>query len=182
MQSVTKLPAEWTNKFTVVHQRLLIAALRELEWPQAISEIYRVLKPGGWVQLFELESGISGPAIAKHFEMIYRLSDIQGTMWRNITKRLPDFLKESGFINLHQDPRRTPVGAWAGKDGVVGKKNLLGALRGMKAPILKNGGLGLVSSEAEYDKLLEEVSEESEAIEGSGLTWVMFWAQKPEEA
>ncbi len=179
VHSVTNLPTEWTNKFTVVHQRLLIAALREHEWRQAVSEIYRVLKPGGWVQLFEWEGWVSGPALAKHLEMIYRFSEKQGTMWRNITKCLPEFLKETGFINLCQDPRKTPIGAWAGQDGIDGKDNTLGVMRGMKAPMLKNGDLGL-SSEAEYDKLLAEASEEFDSTQGSETSYVMFWAQKPE--
>lgn len=38
--SVINLPREWINKFTVVHQRLLIAGLRRQEWEQAIREMY----------------------------------------------------------------------------------------------------------------------------------------------
>jgi len=182
VHSVLNLPAEWTNKFTVVHQRLLIAGLREHEWRQAISEMYRVLKPGGWVQLFEMEIWVSGPALAKHLETLYRLADKQGTMWRNITKRIPGFLKESGFINLRQDVRKTPLGAWAGQDGVDGKENLLGLMHGLKTPMLTSGGLGLVNSEAEYDQLVEEASEEFDSTQGSATTWVMFWAHKPEAA
>ncbi|KAF8187573.1 hypothetical protein K438DRAFT_1764736 [Mycena galopus ATCC 62051] len=44
--SVTSLPADWTNRFTFVHQRLLVIALQISEWPQSLAEIYRVLRPG----------------------------------------------------------------------------------------------------------------------------------------
>ncbi|KAI9021562.1 S-adenosyl-L-methionine-dependent methyltransferase [Phycomyces nitens] len=41
------------NTFDFVHMRLLIVAFRRHEWNQVINEIYRVLKPGGYVQLVE---------------------------------------------------------------------------------------------------------------------------------
>lgn len=179
--SVTALPTEWTNKFTLVHQRLVIGGLRKREWEDAISEIYRVLKPGGWIQLFEMKIWTSGPALAKHLELLYRFSNDQGTMWRDITSRIPDFLQQSGFVDLHQDTRSTPLGAWAGQDGIDGKENLLTIMRGIKTPILKGGGYGIVGSEAEYDELVEEVSGELDDTPGSKTLWTMFWAQKPVE-
>lgn len=181
VQSVLNLPLDWANKFTVVHQRLLIAGLRTYEWEKAINEMYRVLKPGGWVQLFELEIWTSGPALAKHREVLYRHSDRQETMWRNVTKRIPDFLKQSGFINLHRDARATPLGVWAGRDGIDARENVLSIFRGLKTPILKGGGYGIINSEAEYDSLLEGIREEFDHTPGSEAVWVMFWAQKPKE-
>lgn len=35
--------------------RLLVLALREEEWPTAISELIRVAKPGGMIQLLEMD-------------------------------------------------------------------------------------------------------------------------------
>ncbi|KAI8883266.1 S-adenosyl-L-methionine-dependent methyltransferase [Backusella circina FSU 941] len=41
------------NSFDFVHMRLMIAALRSTEWPLVLTEIRRVLKPGGLLQLVE---------------------------------------------------------------------------------------------------------------------------------
>jgi ubiquinone/menaquinone biosynthesis C-methylase UbiE len=41
------------NSFDFIHMRLLIAALRSNEWPIVLTEIRRVLKPGGLLQLVE---------------------------------------------------------------------------------------------------------------------------------
>lgn len=46
------LPYE-DNTFDFVHMRQLVVALRSNEWLTVIQEIYRVLKPGGLIQLVE---------------------------------------------------------------------------------------------------------------------------------
>ena len=51
--SVTSLPASWTNKFSFINQRSLVAALRIQDWPVALQELQRTLLPGGQVQLTE---------------------------------------------------------------------------------------------------------------------------------
>ena len=52
--SVTDLPASWTNRFNFVNQRLLLAALTNADWTRALSELHRVLAPGGHIQLGEV--------------------------------------------------------------------------------------------------------------------------------
>ncbi|KAG1455803.1 hypothetical protein G6F56_006980 [Rhizopus delemar] len=47
------------NTFDFVHMRLLVYALREEEWPVAIKEAIRVVKPGGMLQF--VESGLKLP-------------------------------------------------------------------------------------------------------------------------
>ena len=49
LASVTELPSAWTNRYKFVHQSLLTAALQKPQWEIALSEIHRVLQPGGWV-------------------------------------------------------------------------------------------------------------------------------------
>ncbi|XP_006458606.1 hypothetical protein AGABI2DRAFT_176879 [Agaricus bisporus var. bisporus H97] len=178
-QSVLDLPKEWTNKFTLVHQRLLSSGLRRHEWEPAVKELYRVVKPGGWVQMFELRIWTSGSALAKHWDLFYKFGNDVGLMFRDISIKLPDFLKQSGFVDIHEDTCSTPFGAWANRDGVDGKENLLELLQGFKTPILRGGGYGVVGSEAEYDELLEEIKKEVDVTPGSKALWAMFWARKP---
>src|SRR5258708_892443 len=33
------------------HQRLLVAAIPTAQWPQVVSELVRITRPGGWVEL-----------------------------------------------------------------------------------------------------------------------------------
>lgn len=43
------------NHFDLVHMRILILALRADEWPNAVKEALRVVKPGGVLQLMEYD-------------------------------------------------------------------------------------------------------------------------------
>jgi hypothetical protein len=180
-QSTLNFPEGWANKFTLAHQRLLIAGFRRHEWEQAIGEMYRIIKPGGWIQLFELKKWTSGPALAKHTDMLYKWSDDIGIMYRDIAIQIPKFLEQSGFVDIHENTRGYPMGVWAGQDGVDGKENTLGVLKGHKTPILRGGGYGVVESEVEYDELLDEIGREMDVTPGSTAVWTMFWARKPIE-
>lgn len=46
----TKLPFE-NNTFDYVFQRFQASCFRVDEWPNALRELIRVTKPGGWVEL-----------------------------------------------------------------------------------------------------------------------------------
>jgi ubiquinone/menaquinone biosynthesis C-methylase UbiE len=52
------LPYE-DNSFDMIHMRLMIVALRANEWEQVLTEIRRVLKPGGLLQLVESDFTVS---------------------------------------------------------------------------------------------------------------------------
>ncbi|KAK0531589.1 hypothetical protein OC834_002907 [Tilletia horrida] len=41
------------NHFDFVQMRFFTGALKVEEWPEAIAELHRIIKPGGWVQLVE---------------------------------------------------------------------------------------------------------------------------------
>ncbi|EKM83133.1 hypothetical protein AGABI1DRAFT_89727 [Agaricus bisporus var. burnettii JB137-S8] len=168
-QSVLDLPKEWTNKFTLVHQRLLISGLRRHEWEPQLSKSY-----------IESSNQVDGfNSLAKYWDLLCKFGDDAGLMFRDLAIKLPGFLKQSGFVDIHEDTFGTPLGAWANRDGVDGKDDILGILQGFKTPILRGGGYSVVGSEAEYDGLLQEISKEVDVTPGSTALWTTFWARKP---
>src|SRR5436305_1235629 len=52
------LPFE-DNKFDYVHQRMRYSEYKKEEWKDAIAEIVRVTKVGGWIELIESDMDIS---------------------------------------------------------------------------------------------------------------------------
>ncbi|OBZ69445.1 hypothetical protein A0H81_10641 [Grifola frondosa] len=107
--TVTKLPEDWTNSFALVHQRLLIAALQAHEWVEACSEIYRVLTPGGWVQLGEVGSPKAGVVTEKHLSLLHTLLTAKGLL-RDIAIHLPKMLETAGFVGVSVEERKVTLG------------------------------------------------------------------------
>lgn len=182
--SVLALPPSWTSSFTLIHQRLLVAALREAEWARAFEEMRRALVPGGWVQLCELGefygTDAAGPASAKQLALLRALHDARGLML-DCAKNIPTMLEAAGFVDIRVDVRKIELGKWAGPDGVEARDNVLGVFRGIKTPVMKAGGLGIVTNEQELDDMLVEVEKEWDNTPGVHQTFYMICAQKPVE-
>lgn len=53
--SVTSVPQDWSDKFDFVHQRFLIVGLPRSVWYSVMSELFHVLKPGGHIELIDLD-------------------------------------------------------------------------------------------------------------------------------
>jgi hypothetical protein len=53
-------------------------------------------------------------------------------MLRDIALQLPEILKQIGFIDIHEATRRIPSNPSRGQDGVDGKMDIMGDLRGYK--------------------------------------------------
>lgn len=176
--TITKLPMIWSNKFNLIHQRLLVAALREGEWQLALAEMMRGLLPGGWVQLGEVGSWSAGPFTSTHLRLVQQLFKAKGLML-DCARHIPDMLRASGFVNIQTVERTIPLGKWAGEEGVKARDNFIGVFKGIKTPILNAGGLGVVETEAEFDALLESVEKEWDNTRDSTIEFHVFYAQKP---
>lgn len=176
--SVLDMPSAWTNTFDLVHQRLLIAALRRSEWPIALSQIFRILKPGGWVQLAEVgKMHLQGPKTLQHESLLSKLF-AHRDMLRDCASHLPVMLIEAGFSDVRVETRLILLGKRGGKDGEDARDNFMGVYRGMKTPILKAGGLGFFGSEVEFDNFMDEMEDEWD--EGAPVReFTVFLARKP---
>ncbi|KAF8145679.1 S-adenosyl-L-methionine-dependent methyltransferase, partial [Mycena galopus ATCC 62051] len=183
VESVTSLPSEWTDTFTLVHQRLLMMALQVPEWPQALGEIYRVLLPGGWVQLGEailIEGGNPDkPCMEKVLSLTRSLAKSRN-LDVDCASHMPAMLETAGFVDLKVERRILQLGKWGGADGIACAMNHAAMFRGLKTPALQAGGDGKVATELEYDALINGMEKEWDEIPGTPVEFVTFWARKPE--
>ena len=171
IHSVTSLPLSWHSTFAYVHQRLLMAALTTSMWKSAISEMFRVLRPGGWVELLENGTPPSvGPYSAKLEAMARALWYHKGLMYDHEHK-LPSILSETGFTKIHVDRRVISLRQ------VDRNRAMADVMYGMKTPMLKAGGFGLVSSAEEYDDVVARASKEWRENDGV-ITMLTFIATK----
>lgn len=157
--STTDLMKDWSGQFDFVHQRYLVAALLVDEWPEAISEIYRVLKPDGHVQLIELHMTDvinAGPAFSRAAKLFDDVLHKRGLL-PDCAKQLGRMLGNAGFVDIVTLDKRVPAGISEGEMGTLGEVTILGAFRRMIPVFLTEG---LVSSEDEIMELIADVERE----------------------
>ncbi|KAJ6004699.1 hypothetical protein N7540_013068 [Penicillium herquei] len=135
------LPWTFTEKFDLVHLRILACAFSPEETDQLMEQIYENLEPGGWVEQMEIHPTIycddkSVPAdnvlfnIGPRFDAAARKSgkpmDTMNTMRASIEK--------AGFVDVHERNVKWPIGPWP-KDRTLkelGSVNLSHWLTGME--------------------------------------------------
>lgn len=179
--NVLNMPTDWANRFTFVHQRLLIDALKYDEWKPAVENLYRVTAPGGWAQFCEANVVTHmvnfGPVTNRFMELYDKLGKTTGHDFL-CSLRIAPLMKEAGFVNVKVEHRLTPFGEWNGDMGVTSAKNTIGVFRGFKTPILNMGGLGIVKNEEEYDTLMDEMEAEWKTTPGPAVGWYIIIGQK----
>ncbi|KAJ4465077.1 hypothetical protein J3R30DRAFT_2951639 [Lentinula aciculospora] len=148
--SITKLPnPEWNNRFSYIHQRLLIGAMNDTLWRSAVAEIFRVLKPGGWVELLEIDFKLLRWGVGPHSK---RLAGLIRDMCAgrgvivDLNVYLPALLKGAGFLEVQCLPRRVQIGgekvdqSVSRSDSVEGDLDRAGLENGgSDEAVLKNG-------------------------------------------
>lgn len=176
--SVTKLPDEWSDTFILVNQRLLIAALQTAEWSRALGEIYRVLAPGGWVQLGEAGDISAGPVTKKYVSLLEKLFTARGLLL-HCSRQLPDMLRRAGFERIAIETKTIPLGKWGGSVGMDARDNFMGVFRGMKTPILRSGGFGFVETEDDWEMWMNAMEQEWDETPGAEIPFTLFCGMKP---
>ncbi|CAO3702879.1 unnamed protein product [Rhizopus stolonifer] len=96
------------NTFDFVCMRLLVAALREGEWPIAIKELIRVTKPGGMIQSTEIDITLPKDKSSPHYKFVNALSSLSISKGQNprIALELERLFSENDNITIIQSEYR----------------------------------------------------------------------------
>ncbi|KAF8993320.1 S-adenosyl-L-methionine-dependent methyltransferase [Cyathus striatus] len=173
--SVLSLPPKWTDRFTIVHQRLVVDGLRCTEWPQALKELHRVTKPGGWLELCETPDWSAGPINEKWKELLRDVYNDLGLVLDG-GKDIECIMRNTGFVDLQVVERTVPLGTWGGKDGKMQSDNLMEVWRGMGRVVLEASKNG-VRTEQELNGWLRELEKEYKEFQGT-ISWVICFGRK----
>lgn len=188
VQSITSLPGDWTSKFDFVNQSLVAIALKRPDWPKALAELYRVLKPGGYVQLTELTTYPPFPKTSPPPEMpdkdilqvMHRLSKMMDYL-EHPTIEIPRMLEDVGFREISTDlkPRPTLGKRFGGEHGAEALEVSRWGMAAVKDITLLNDGFGIVRNGEEFDVLMDHHVKECEEFGLPGWEYCFITARKP---
>lgn len=115
--------------FDFVFQRFLYLGLTVDDWPIALKELRRVMKPGAWIELFEpcMRVHRAGPRTREVMRWISRLlQEERGLDFDFAGEKMKEMCaKELGFINVRLDRLSIPVGSWGGRVGQAMAENMV---------------------------------------------------------
>lgn len=180
--SVLALPKGWERTFDFVHQRLLGSALKSAEWSVALSQLFHVLKPRGWVQLGdfgEWSKGAGPESACTKLKRLHKAFYESRGFSSEISLILPRLLREAGFVSVFVEVLSISLGKSAGEKGSDGARNSMAFFRAVKEPILRDGGYEMVGSGDEYDGLIDNVEKEWKETEGHDVEFHIICAQRP---
>ena len=105
----------WHNTFDLVHQRLLVWGIGATEWNNVVRNLADAVKPGGVLQLVEVEWVLSSysneQTQQKKLAKVQEWSTESSGMDVHIWKRFPEILKGLGFQDLESKTYSLGYGA-----------------------------------------------------------------------
>ncbi|KAG0344100.1 hypothetical protein BG004_004748 [Podila humilis] len=130
--------------FDYVYQRFLYLGLTVDDWPLALKELRRVMKPGGWIELFEpcMRVHRAGPQTREVMRWVSRLLqeergldfDFAGEKMQRLCAS-----EEIGFENVRLERLSIPVGPWGGRVGEAMAENMVLMFQNLKSVLLEIG-------------------------------------------
>ncbi|KAH9845121.1 Methyltransferase domain [Teratosphaeria destructans] len=108
--------------FDLINSRLLAEGIDAARWPSYVVDLKNLLKPGGWLQMVELELKIQSNNGGLQYSMNEPLF-----LWQSwyeigmrchgkeprIGRRLGELMRQAGFERVHAPPaKQLPIGTW----------------------------------------------------------------------
>ncbi|KAI7889589.1 uncharacterized protein EV154DRAFT_514238 [Mucor mucedo] len=164
------------DQFDFVKQRLVTASFTLADWKRVIEELVRVTKPGGYIQLLEIDYNTFnlGPN-GKAWELqLLQTAREKRNMEPRMALYLPDMLKSAGLIDVSSKLVSIPLGSWGLDLGSLWKHNME-MFADSSSPLLSK----LVGiSESEYRRRWRDMFEEVKDKKAFSNIHAA-WGQKP---
>jgi SAM-dependent methyltransferase len=127
--------------FDFVHQRLMFTGVPVKSWPALVSELVRIVRPGGWIELVEgaTEFLPTTAAMDQLTERLRRLNRARGLDSTSIVhSRIDDYLARAGAREVERRTVELPLGDWAGRIGSL----MASDIRALFQRLCEAGALG----------------------------------------
>lgn len=131
----------YDKKFDFIHARMLVLGIHD--WPRFFRQAWDNLKPGGWIELHELQLPChcddgSAPRESPFIEWSYKLVEAAAMAGIDASscESFETQLQDQGFVNLKHELIKWPIGSWpkGKKEKDIGRwmqENTLQGLQGL---------------------------------------------------
>ncbi|KAI9286586.1 S-adenosyl-L-methionine-dependent methyltransferase [Umbelopsis sp. AD052] len=171
------------NSIDYIFQRNMGQVIKTDKWECIFSEMYRTLKPGGLIELFEPDLYHHNPGpVQQAFDSFLKTQCDDGGVDFALAEAMPERIEKAGFSELSTRLLDLPVGEWPSDPelkqfGFINKEVQRALLKNMKTFYISHWGI----SGEDYDLASQEVMEEFEEYHGFSrfTSWI---ATKPTTA
>jgi SAM-dependent methyltransferase len=163
------------RSFDYIHVRMMAGSVTMRQWPLALTELRRLLSPGGIIELMDFTGDIDNAGRMHHgfwgpnlMELGTKLN-LDFTVWSEFEPLLAD----AGFLDVQHAHVLLPMGPWAGEVGVTAQTCCMNMLQAYRSGMI---GLGIVKNDGEFDKAIKLRNKEVSGGQES-LVWSVYVAR-----
>ncbi|KAI8986469.1 S-adenosyl-L-methionine-dependent methyltransferase [Pilobolus umbonatus] len=170
------------NSVDFIFQRNMYLCIMKEQWPKVLAEMFRVIKPGGYIELVETELWSHNPGpVQKAFISFYKDQCVSLNVDLDVDESIGTCLEETGFVDIEKTYIDIPIGEWPAdsesrKYGFINKEIQKAMLKNKKHSYVPKWGI----SPNDYDVAVSEVLDEYEEFH-SFSRFICWIAKKPLE-
>ncbi|KAF7725326.1 hypothetical protein EC973_009665 [Apophysomyces ossiformis] len=185
------------NQFDYIYMRTMLGSMTRSQLIGLLAEITRVLKPGGYIEILDVEYQVQRPGplseelVNQKFRQIMKSYDIDLQLCHHLSTLMMTNPASGGFVDIHQGKINIPLG-WGGQLGELHSQNIECFLRSLN-PMIREAMTRTPPGENDKDNIVDQEtasikSLDDEAIHHimneckkyqSHLNWYTCYGQKP---
>lgn len=175
--STAPWPEDFKGSFDLVHQRLLLAGSYPLTPEQVLVNLIELVKPGGWLELVEVNSFgpmKRGPALTDMFRLMRELFTATGA--GDYVSQMQGWVEKAGLVNVQERTFECKIGALAKPE--LKEQSINGIAAALPPLIAVSKNLPTTFKEGELEGLEDRLRAEL-ASQGGRYEMRAVWGQKP---
>ncbi|KAI8973611.1 hypothetical protein BDF20DRAFT_915029 [Mycotypha africana] len=165
--------------FDVIHIRFMVLSFTLSQYPQVIKDCWRLLKPGGYIEILETDLTIHspGPITKRLNEEMLEVAKSRGLDPAQQITTFDKMIPENA-IQTDVKYRSIPIGIWGGRIGVLCRDDMIHMLTRFQPAVRAFYGKSKPESVDMFDEDIKHVVREMDHYK-SFCNYFFFTAQKP---
>lgn len=162
------------SSFDFVHMRLVVLALPYAQWMPVITELQRVTKPGGWIELVDTAVTARTPGGQRWIEWAHTLARYRG-IDMTAGGQIGAFLERAGMRNVKTLALEIPLGKWGGRIGTLMATDAIAGAKALESPVVLQAKL---ATQQEFQQTIDTMMNEYNTLVGPTQPFYIAYGQR----